>query len=205
MGVFKWFDGHAPERLTVRSTNVPVQQLSNGPGDFSDLATRAWENELGGVPAGVRPRLADSLDEVILNAVQHSQSAIGCIVAGQAFPRTKRVEACVLDTGIGIPEHLARAGIRAASDAEYIVLATEEGVTGTSGTLNSGVGLYELRSFVEAGGGVMTILSGQAYVVFRAQEPPFVGHFWGGFRGTLVNLQFDTGIGLPFADMDAIL
>ena len=84
------------------------------------------------------------------------------------------------------------------SDREAILKATEEGVTGTPagalnriGEPNSGVGLFELRSYCEAGGGELAIASGDAIVVLTSGPRPVDRLFAGGFPGCLVNVRFN--------------
>ncbi len=177
---------------------VPVRQLEQFSATFADEVARAWESEFQGMPGGLRPRLADHLDEVIRNALSHAESPIGCVVAGTVYPSARRVELAVLDLGQTIRGHLTKnpryAGI--VSDQEAIITATGEGVTGTlpgelnrMGEPNSGVGLFELRSYCESGGGDLTITSGEAMVTFGPQAP-IARHFAGGFPGCLVNARF---------------
>jgi hypothetical protein len=155
-----------------------------------------WEREMGGFSSGVRPQFENHLDEVILNALTHARSPIGAIVVGQAFPERGFVELAVADLGQTIRGHLQQnpqVG-EFASDADAILKATEESVTGTVGLNsfgepNSGVGLFELRRFCERGGGEMTILSGTHFVVFAEGGPHPPKELWGGFPGTLVNIR----------------
>ena len=190
MGLFDLFDGVEGAGVVVRDTNVPIEILRTMPGTFSSRAMDIWESQMGGFAAGLKHKLADSLDEVIWNAIQHSESPIGCVVAGQAFPKTARVEVAVVDLGQTIRGHLSRkpeySHLR--EDGQAIVLASVEGVTGTMGTDNSGAGLAELREFFESGGGQLAILSGSKYVVFAAGHGPQTHDFKGSFSGTLVNL-----------------
>lgn len=181
----------------VRDTNVPAQQIQSGPGAFSSRALSVWETQLGGLDPGIASALADHLDEVILNALAHSGSRIGCIVAGQAFPKTKKLEVAIVDLGRTIRGHLsANPKYASLTDDETAILkATEEGVTGTIdlnglGEPNSGVGLYELRRYCETGGGELTLLSGTRYVTFAPGQAPVIREFRGGFSGCLVNVRF---------------
>lgn len=192
----------------VRETNVPVRQLKDGPATFSSEAMDIWDRELNGTAPGLKLRLADHLDEIILNSLHHSESPIGCIVAGQAFPQTSKVEVAVLDLGQTIRGHLSKHPSygNLVSDEDAIIEATKEGVTGTIGTENSGVGLYELRQFCEAGFGELAIISGRSIGVFRQGEDPVFHPFHGsGFSGTLVNMRFSTNPALTVSRPDGIV
>lgn len=180
--------------------NVPVKHLERVSSTFADEISRVWEAEFGGMPAGLRPQLAGHLDELMLNALSHAESPIGCIVAAQAYPSARCVELAVLDVGQTIRGHLAKSAAYSgiSDDAQAVIKATEEGVTGTPagklnrlGDPNSGVGLYELRRYCEAGGGELSIVSGGAIVTFVRSSVPIIRPFAGGFPGCLVNVRFD--------------
>lgn len=205
LGLFDWLS--CPECTDVgeRPTNLPAQQVRWPPGHIAEEAIGVLTS-LMSLPAGLTPRLVVNLSEVITNALSHAESPIDCIVVGQGFPKTDKVDVAVLDLGLTIKGHLSRnpeyEGI--GSHEKAIMLATEEGVTGTPagkrnprGDPNSGVGLYELRSYCERGHGELTILSGDCFVTFKGDQAPVIGRLYGpGFRGCLVNIRFFTKTGL---------
>jgi hypothetical protein len=169
LGLPKWFRCDVPnEEVVQRPTNVLIKQLmGSGAGDFADLAMDVWERELGGLSVGKRAEFSTHIDEVILNALGHAASAVGCIVVGQAFPTNNYLEVAIIDLGVTIRGSLKRNPLYAnkiPSDIIAIRLALEEGVTGTPpgatnliGQPNSGVGLTELAKYCIAGNGVLTI------------------------------------------------
>lgn len=202
IGLPRWFRSDSERVVDRRATNVIAEQTTDRGSDFASRAIEVLTRELD-IGPGVRPALEDHLDEVVLNAMTHADSPIGCVTAGQAFPRNGELELAVVDFGQTIPGHLRMnpKHRELASDADAIIKATEEGVTGTVGQNrfgepNSGVGLAELRSYCEAGGGEMAIMSGGHWVVFGAGEPA-ISEFRGGFRGTLINVRFFSGNRLP--------
>lgn len=199
MGLPSWFSGHSEEHVG-RATNIVVEQVQDrSESDFAGRVIEVLTEELG-LSVGLASDLANHLDEVVLNALTHSDSTIGCVVAGQAFPQTRQVEIAIVDFGQTIRGHLsgnARYG-SIVDDNTAIESATREGVTGTVGTNrwgepNSGVGLYELRRFCEGPGhGELTIASGNAYLCFRG-EPPCRFRLYARFGGTLVNFRVVAG------------
>lgn len=198
-GVLEYFRCDEAGALPVSKRIVPVRQLDRVSQSFADEVSVAWEREFGGMPSGLRSRFADHLDEIIRNALSHAESPIGCIVAATVYPSLRQAELCVLDTGQTIRGHLTKNPRYAAiaDDAEAILTATGEGVTGTlPGTLNrlgepnSGVGLFDLRTYCESGGGDLTIASGSAIVTFGPAQAPVVHPFTGGLPGCLVNARF---------------
>lgn len=197
VGLPGWFSGSATPMVEGRQTNIVARQLDSRPStSFSDEVVAVLSRELG-LSVGVAGQLATHLDEVVLNAVTHANSAIGCVVVGQAFPQKGCMEVTVVDLGQTIRGHLITNPEHAAigSDAAAILQATTEGVTGTVGTnrwgeRNSGVGLFELRQYCESGGGEMAILSGSSYLTFGSGNEPRTHQFHGGFAGCLVNIRF---------------
>ncbi|MCW5754850.1 MAG: hypothetical protein KIT24_09120 [Phycisphaeraceae bacterium] len=196
LGLPNWYGGNADASIAVRDTNLVAQQLTDRPGTFSDEAIAVLCQQLD-LSVGVAQGLATHLDEVILNALTHSDSPVGCFVVGQAFPTKQTVEITVLDLGQTIRGHLTsnpkHEGIT--TDREAILSATEEGVTGTVvhnrwGEVNSGIGLFELRKYCESGGGKMAILSGGNYLTFGSENSASAHRFNGHFAGCLVNIQF---------------
>lgn len=189
---------------TQRATNVSLEVLKTRPSDgFSYALTELLAAEFSqGLQPGMIPSISNHIDEMILNALTHSESEIGCVVIGQAFPQRCCVEATIVDLGITILGHLGRqhpdllAGSNTNADEAAIQKAVEEGVTGTRGLNryeepNSGAGLHEIKSYIEVRGGELAILSGSAIVCFG--DNPCTQPLHGArFPGTLVNLKFST-------------
>lgn len=198
-GLTEFFRAEDSTALSPSPRIVVVRQLDGPSSTFADEISSAWEREFGGMPVGLRSRLADHLDEMIRNALSHANSPIGCIVAAQVYPSLGSVEITVLDLGRTIRGHLASNPLHShlQQDADAILHATQEGVTGTPagalnalGEPNSGVGLYELRLYCESGGGELAIVSGESMVTFGVSGRVDVQPFRGGFAGTLVNMRF---------------
>lgn len=212
LGVPDWFEcGPLPE-VVRRESNLPVEQVRWPPANAADRIMEMLVPSAQ-LPPGVGPRMKESLDEVLRNALTHAESDIDCVVVGQSFPTTGKVELAVLDLGQSIHGHLTKnpkyAGIR--GDAEAIIRATEDAVTGTVGFLNrrgepnSGAGLYELRKYCESGGGELTILSGDSWVTFGNDRPVIGRLYHQRFLGCLVNVRFYTGAILRTEESEAIL
>lgn len=197
MGLYQWFKLTTPvESNLPRDTNLVVEHLTDRPGNSAGKLIDLLLSE-SPAPAGVKRDLADHLDEIIRNALCHAGSPMGCMVAGQAFPKRQIVELAILDLGCTIPGHLRRnpkhRGIL--SDAEAVIKATEDGVTGTVGLnswgeANSGAGLYELRHYCESGNGEMSIVTGPVIVSFSTNKGSRTRRFRGDFSGCLVNIRF---------------
>lgn len=197
----------------VRSTNFSARTVGWPPGNEGDEIVELLVNHTE-LSAGLLPRIKDRVDEVIANAVTHAESPIDCIVAGQAFPATEKLEIAILDLGQTIKGHLTKnpehRGVT--SDEDAIFLAMKEGVTGTPpgsrnrrGGINSGAGLFDLRQYCESGGGELTILSGDRWVTCGPSHSPVTGKLYRRFRGCLVNVRFFLGFDLPHCETEPIL
>lgn len=196
LGLHKWFDAPQVQSPEPRTTNVALRQLQGQPGgDFSNSVVELLV-EKSSLPAGVLPRIETHLDEVVLNAVTHSESEVGCIVVGQGFPRKAVVEIAIVDLGIGIRSHLIKNPNHAhlVSDEQAIMHAVREGVTGTVGLNrwngpNSGIGLHELVKYSQQGLAETTIISGSSICVF-GKDSPITHSLRTAFPGCLVNIRF---------------
>lgn len=116
------------------------------------------------------------LTELMDNALQHSESRIGCIAQAQLYAE-KFVEGVILDCGMGIRNHLSRnknLAIKITSDEKAIELALEPYVSGasfrgksniqeqTQGYHNEGLGLSVCKELMRRSGGFLQIISGKA-------------------------------------------
>lgn len=198
MGLPQWFANGDIGFQSPRETNVVIKQLQDRPLSTADeiVDTLLLHH---GVSSGEAPILKNHIDELLLNALTHAESPIGCIVAGQVFPTTQWMEIAVVDFGQTIRRHLIQNPKHAQtpSDEAAIRLAVMEYVTGTVGKnkwneANSGSGLTLLREYCEQGHAEMAILSGTALITF-SQEAPDHRVFHGGFGGTLINVRFMLG------------
>lgn len=194
----QWFRCDRAPGVATRGTNVVARQLKEHPGVFSDEVINVLSKELS-LSVNIGRELSTHLDEVIINALTHAKSPIGCMVVGQAFPSFRRMQVAILDLGQTIRGHLRANPAHATitDDEAAILLATQEGVSGTPagaknswGEDNAGLGLFELRRYCEAGGGILTIVSGSVFLTFDAARAPITHKLSEPFQGCLVNVQF---------------
>lgn len=201
------------EQQEARDTNLCVTLVQWPPASQGERVIEVLAPRCD-LPPGVFPQMVAGIDEVILNALTHADSPIDCIVAGQAFPGTDKVEVAVLDLGQTIRGHLAQNPAYAdlPSDLAAIQLAVQDGVTGTPpgqrnwrGDPNSGAGLANLKDYCEVGGGELTVLSGSHWMTYRPDQGPVTGRIRTRFHGCLVNIRYFTGSALQNKAVEAIL
>ena len=213
IGLGQFFELEKSDQDIVRDTNVVARQVTH-PASAADDAMDAWERSFGSMSAGVKPELANHLDEIIHNALGHSSSEIGAVMVGQAFPKTRCIDVSIVDLGVTIKGHLCsnNAYSAIASDADAIEKATQDGVTGTPpgkknllGNPNSGAGLHALRTYCESGGGELTLVSGSAYICYRRANSPQTVTLHQPFPGCLVNVRFFPDFSLPIEENQGIV
>jgi len=191
-----------PTRVTPRTTNLPIRIEKTRSDNTGSEVAEMLVRELGyDLPGGLEYQIAENIDEMVLNALTHSESEAGCVIVGQAFPQKSVLEVAILDLGITIPTHLGRVLPGLPNDATAIEKAIEDGITGTKdrnrfGEPNSGAGLNNLAEHLAARGGEMAILSGSGIVWMDTLGKWGRDVLYGTrFEGTLVNIVFSTQLG----------
>lgn len=101
-----------------------------------------------------------SINEIMDNVINHSESSVGGFVQLSTFQRNrKRVEYVVCDSGVGIPKTLRPSKPQISSDADALDHAIREGVTKNS-TTNQGNGLFGAFEISRVSEGYIEIHSG---------------------------------------------
>ena len=103
-----------------------------------------------------------SLNEIIDNALTHSESDVGGAVQVSVHPNTRDIEFVVSDAGIGIPNSLRTAFPHIESDVIALDHAIKEGVTRGTG---QGNGLFGSSQISAISGGRFHINSGEAFLL----------------------------------------
>ena len=155
--------GHDPHRMVIQ---VLPATIFHSEDDVERIANDLELTPRIG-PSNVQSEASGIFYELALNAVQHSQSALGEYAILQCAVGSDGgiiYLVGVADCGIGIPESLRQnpefAGVQ--NDHDAIALATGLHITGT-GDSERGVGLDYVVSTVKGYGGDFIIVSGQAY------------------------------------------
>ena len=110
----------------------------------------------------VQGSLVTSIQEMMNNALDHSESHIGCLASAQTFKESRQIRACLVDFGIGIKKSLEKNPkwkdfIN--DDLEAIQLAFKSGVSSLQGS--RGLGLAMLEEFLSVNEGELTVTSGE--------------------------------------------
>ena len=119
-------------------------------------------------PGGTHDEMYGVFYELALNAVQHSQSAVGCYAILEHSTDADGGVTHILgvaDCGIGILASLQQnpAFADVQNDADAIALSTELHITGT-GDRHRGLGLDYVMNVVKDWGGDLCVISGEGYL-----------------------------------------
>ncbi len=152
---------------------------------------------------GVRGSLKLAINELMMNAFDHSGSMIGCYVCAQRYSQARKIRLCITDFGVGLYNKLS-AKYPVSDTHAAIRLAIKEGITTREGQ-TGGYGLSHINRFIEINEGKMCIMSGDGKVLWdykttsRAKVKNQTMHF--PFGGTIINLEINVdGEGFYFLE-----
>ena len=173
----------------ARATSIELRQLKRlNPIYVEDLVSLLDNNMR--LSRGVRDSIQLSLQELLTNVFDHSQSDIGCFVCAQYTPMRGLIRLSVTDFGMGIFNSLRKvkrySEIRTSHEA--ITRAVEEGVSSRRG--KAGLGLSHIRRFARVNQGTMTVISADGKVNFYSkslEKRPMPSNF----KGTAIELRIN--------------
>lgn len=182
-----------PEKNDSYGTTIPYRRFSaTDDRYFADYLNRHLRGK--SIPAmspALSERFKNSILELFINAVMHSESKLGIFACGQFFPQQHRLDFCVADAGIGIRRKIHKElGLKMNSD-KAIEWALQEGNTTKTGSVPGGLGLKLIREFIALNKGRIQIVSDRGYwesspggeTLTRIDTP---------FPGTVINIEINT-------------
>ncbi len=104
------------------------------------------------------------LNEIMDNVLNHSESLSGYIMV-QIHKKNKHLVFSIFDNGKGLYNSLKYTKYRPKTTIDAIKLAVKEGVTRDK-ELGQGNGMWGLHNIIEENGGILTIASGSAAMIF---------------------------------------
>ena len=145
---------------------------------------KGWVN----VSEGVRDGIVGRVEEIYLNAFEHSQSAIGVFSCGQHYPKARQLQLTVVDFGLGIPANIRSLPQNSAlTSAEALKWAFLDGNSTKQDDVCRGTGLGLLQDFVIKNHGNLIIFSNDGYVEIDDNGVRYENKCTN-FSGTLVNI-----------------
>lgn len=184
------------EELIARETCLPFRNF--GLDDFnawSDYAKRIFASH--GMPdmtQAVRARLSDGILEIFQNAREHSGTPFGIFACGHYFDEQHSIRLSIADAGIGFRKRLHDALKVEKLSGEAIAWAMAGRNTVKTAVGNDspgGIGLKDIKRFVELNGGKLSVLSDAGYWEFTHMGER-VDELSCRFPGALLTLTVDT-------------
>lgn len=183
------------EDYKIESPNVQLKRVKHLDYLLTDQIIDVFKTRIR-MSEGVEGSLRMALNELMMNAFDHSESERGCYVCAQSYIRAKKIRLCIADFGIGIQQSLRKVPeyVNLDNDHEAIALAVKEGVTSRVGR-SAGYGLSHINRFIKVNEGKMYILSGNGKVLWdnmssikpkKKNQTVRVP-----FQGTVINLEIN--------------
>ena len=148
-------------------------------------------SEMPAMSPGLLKKFRESIFEIFINAVWHSQTQLGIFSCGQFFLKHSLLSFTVADLGIGIRKNLCQEAGLDLSAEKAIAWATEENNTTRRGPIPGGLGLKLLREFIDLNDGRFLIVSDAGFWE-RKNHRELIARLPHTFPGTVVNIGINT-------------
>lgn len=137
------------------------------------------------------------INEVLLNAVSHSESKTDIVVFAQHYKTYRKTQVVIVDCGIGFKTTISRR-YEVKNDADALKRAIEKGVTGAkeysyqSSIRNVGIGLYALRKMIEKLNGNLILISYNGFLKLSSNNLSCRNYTEKLWNGSIVAFEFYT-------------
>lgn len=181
------FDSHFQLGKQIKgTTSIELMQLTSLNYTYIENLINLIDTNMN-LSRGVKDSLKMSIQELLTNVFDHSQSKIGCFACAQYYPNKQLIRLCITDFGVGILATLKnKYNLNTHLDA--IALSVEEGITCRKNS--AGFGLSLIKKFIEINSGNLSILSGNGKINF-SKDRINKNEFKKSFKGTIVNLEIN--------------
>lgn len=149
-----------PNQNAVPFCNIKIVDFNvtnNYTNKFMELAPIALSE-------GAKQFISTNIIELFTNAIDHSESPLGCYACGHWMPKHNTLVFSVYDSGIGIPNKIKRK-FQGYSSEDAIEWALQRGhsTIQLENDIPRGLGLYNLKDFIRLNKGTLRILSNDIY------------------------------------------
>ncbi|MEM4134682.1 MAG: hypothetical protein QXV73_05740 [Candidatus Micrarchaeia archaeon] len=137
------------------------------------------------------------INEVLLNAVSHSESKTDIVAFAQHYKTFRKTQVVIVDCGIGFKSTISRR-YDVKSDVEALEFALKKGVTGAkeysyqSSLRNVGIGLYALKRMIEKLNGTLVLISYHGFLKISSDSMFCKNHSKKLWNGSIVAFEFKT-------------
>lgn len=160
----------------INQTGVPSNQNAIPFGNFKcvdDNVTNVYTSKFIDLAPitlskGAEEHISSNIIELFTNAIDHSESFLGCYACGHWMPQHNTLVFSIYDSGIGIPNKIKR---------KFQNYSSEDAIKWAFGLGNStmqledcvprGLGLYYLKDFICKNKGSLRILSNDIYYEYK--------------------------------------
>ncbi|MCK5202187.1 MAG: ATP-binding protein [Spirochaetales bacterium] len=175
-----------------QDTTIPYQVLSTEDDRFfnnyvfKEFVSKA---ELPKMTRVLKNKLTESIYEIFINAKMHSGTS-KIFVCGQFFPKKKKIEFMITDTGYGIKNVVNNRFNANLSAVQAIEWAVKDRNT-TKENISGGIGLSLLYEFISINKGKVQIISNEGFWQLSNGKIT-TNTFENEFPGTIVNISVRT-------------
>ena len=176
-------------------TTIEYKQFENSREygqEFQEYVDKSFKSKRMGLPKmtpALVKRFRESLYEIFLNAIEHSDTKYGIFACGQFYPNLHRLIFTIADLGIGIDGNIEKKlGIKYSSE-----FAIRWALSGKTTRLDrpGGLGLQLIREFISLNKGRLIIVSGDCYGEIKSNDI-LTETYSERFPGTVVTISIDT-------------
>ena len=160
----------------INQTGVPSNQNAIPLGNFKCVdynVTNVYTNKFIDLApitlsSGAKGHISSNLIELFTNAIDHSESSLGCYACGHWMPQHNTLVFSIYDSGIGIPNKIKRIYPNYSSkDAINWAFGKGNSTIQLENCVPRGLGLYYLKDFIFANKGSLRILSNNIYYEYK--------------------------------------
>ena len=192
------YSGNEINRNNCSDRLIEIQKIditSGNKNKISEDLVKIFESKLKGYDKRILETIAYAIGEIIENTISHSESPIGGYVCAQTY--SDRLEICIIDCGIGIPQSLRDENNKHKDkisyferDEEFISFAIGKGVTSKTQE-DSGEGLFFTTEFIKENEGRIKIISDKGLLYINKSNDINTSEIKGKWQGTIVMLELN--------------
>lgn len=179
----------------IKDTVVPFRiDTQADTNDFTTYLRTKWLNSHHiGLEEQLKDNIIRNVMEAYVNVFDHANSPIGVVTCGQFFPNRNNGEMVItmVDFGVGIPHNVRHfLNEHEKTSDESLKWAMQRGATtkqNDTPNISRGLGLKELKRFVQKNEGCLEIYSDTAYVKIDSTGEKFSRRS-ASFSGTVVQI-----------------
>lgn len=190
---------------------IEIQKIdiySENTNEITENLINIFNKKLNGYDERIIETVGYAIGETIDNTIRHSNSPIGGWVCAQTY--SDRLEICIIDCGIGIPQSLKNENnvhkdkvSEFKEDKEFIEYAIGKGITSKTekDAGHSGEGLFFTTEFIKDSEGRIKIISGSGLLSIDKNNDVHISEIDGEWQGTIVMIELNLNKPISIKDI----